>query len=125
MCCRTGHSSIAWKSCAGAAACASSTKPDSRYLNTVADEQQLTPKQTGLLSALDFWMYAAEAMYWAATKQNDPNMEAVSKAQAELEKIEQQIEQLQGAAGKNPEALKQLQTCTIASTRCAARCPAS
>jgi acetyl-CoA carboxylase carboxyl transferase subunit alpha len=76
----------------------------------VANEQQLTPKQTGLLSALDFWMYAAEAMYWAANKQNDPDMEAVSKAQAELEKIEQQIEQLQGAAGNNPEAQKQLQT---------------
>jgi capsule polysaccharide export protein KpsE/RkpR len=76
----------------------------------VADEQKLTPKQTGLLSALDFWMYAAEAMYWAANKQNDPDMEAVSKAQAELEKIEQQIEQLQGAAGNNPEAVKQLQT---------------
>jgi acetyl-CoA carboxylase carboxyl transferase subunit alpha len=76
----------------------------------VADEQKLTPKQTGLLSALDFWMYAAEAMYWAANKQNDPDMEAVSKAQAELEKIEQQIEQLQGAAGNNPEAQKQLQT---------------
>ena len=76
----------------------------------MADEQKLTPKQTGLLSALDFWMYAAEAMYWAANKQNDPDMEAVSKAQAELEKIEQQIEQLQGAAGNNPEAVKQLQT---------------
>ena len=75
----------------------------------MADEQKLTPKQTGLLSALDFWMYAAEAMYWAANKQNDPDMEAVSKAQAELEKIEQQIEQLQGAAGNNPEAVKQLQ----------------
>ncbi len=66
-----------------------------RYPTTVADEQQLTPKQTGLLSALDFWMYAAEAMYHAANKQNDPNMEAASKAKDELEKIEAQIEQLQ------------------------------
>jgi acetyl-CoA carboxylase carboxyl transferase subunit alpha len=76
----------------------------------VADEQQLTPKQTGLLSALDFWMYAAEAMYWAATRQNDPNMEAATKAKDELEKIELQIEQLQGAAAGNPEAQKQLKT---------------
>ncbi len=54
-------------------------------------------------------MYAAEAMYHAANKQNDPNMEAASKAQDELEKIEAQIEQLQGAAGGNQEAQKQLQ----------------
>jgi acetyl-CoA carboxylase carboxyl transferase subunit alpha len=76
----------------------------------VADEQQLTPKQAGLLSALDFWMYAAEAMYWAATKQNDPNMEAATRAKDELEKIEQQIEQLQGAAAGNADAQKQLKT---------------
>ena len=75
----------------------------------MADEQQLTPKQTGLLSALDFWMYAAEAMFHAANRQNDPNMEAASKAQDELEKIEAQIEQLQGATGNNPDAQKQLQ----------------
>lgn len=35
-------------------------------------------------------------------------MEAASKAQAELERIEKQIEQLQGAAAHNPEALTQL-----------------
>jgi len=77
-------------------------------LINVANESELTPKQTGLLSALDFWMYAAEAMFHAANKSNDPNMEAASKAQEELEKIEKQIEQLQGAAGTNQEALKQL-----------------
>jgi acetyl-CoA carboxylase carboxyl transferase subunit alpha len=76
---------------------------------TVADQPELTPKQTGLLSALDFWMYAAEAMYWAANRQNDPDMQAASKAQDELTKIETQIEQLQGAAGNNQEAQKQLQ----------------
>ena len=75
----------------------------------MADEQQLTTKQTGLLSALDFWMYAAEAMFHAANRQNDPNMEAVSKAKDELEKIEAQIEQLQSAAGNNQDAKKQLQ----------------
>jgi acetyl-CoA carboxylase carboxyl transferase subunit alpha len=62
-----------------------------------------------MLSALDFWMCAAEAMYFAATKRNDPNMEAASKAQDELERIETQIQQLQGAAGDNQEARKQLQ----------------
>ncbi|MFZ0314179.1 MAG: acetyl-CoA carboxylase carboxyltransferase subunit alpha [Candidatus Korobacteraceae bacterium] len=73
------------------------------------DETQLTPAQSGMLSALDFWLYAAEAVYWAATKRNDPNMEAASKAQEELLKIEEQIQQLQGVAGDNQAALKQLQ----------------
>jgi len=61
-----------------------------------------------MLSALDFWIYAAEAMYRAATKQNDPNMEAASKAQEELQRIEEQIQQLHAAAGNNQEAQKQL-----------------
>ena len=74
----------------------------------MADENELSPKQTGLLSALDFWMYAAEAMFHAANRNNDPNMEAASKAQEELQKIEIQIEQLQGAAGNNQDAQKQL-----------------
>lgn len=63
-----------------------------------------------MLSALDFWIYAAEAMHWAATRRNDPNMEADSKAQAELQRIETQIEQLQSAAGDNQEAQRQLKT---------------
>ncbi len=38
--------------------------PDPRTLESPwPTNRQLTPKQTGLLSALDFWMYAAEAMY--------------------------------------------------------------
>ena len=36
-------------------------------------------------------------------------MEAASNAQTELQLVEQQIEQLQGAAGDNQEALKQLE----------------
>ncbi len=36
-------------------------------------------------------------------------MEAASKAHSELQEVEQQIEQLQGAAGDNHEALKQLE----------------
>ena len=60
-----------------------------------------------MLSALDFWIYAAETLF---RKQNGPNMEAASKAQQELEKIESQIEQLQSAAGSNEAAQKQLQT---------------
>jgi len=73
-----------------------------------AKQSELTPKQSGMLSALDFWMDAAEALYTAANKQNDPTMESASKAQQELEKIEAQIVQLQAAAGANQEAQKQL-----------------
>ena len=47
-------------------------------------------------------------MYRAANKQNDPNMEAASKAQEELKRIEEQIQQLHAAAGNNQEAQKQL-----------------
>ena len=75
----------------------------------MAEETELTSAQSGMLAALDFWIYAAEAMYRATTKQNDPNMEAASKAQDELDRIESQIQQLQGAAGDNQDAQKQLQ----------------
>jgi acetyl-CoA carboxylase carboxyl transferase subunit alpha len=79
--------------------------------DTAATKQpELTPKQNGMLSALDFWMYATEALFSAANRRNDPNMEAASKAQEELEKIETQIEQLQTVAGANQDAQKQLQT---------------
>lgn len=61
-----------------------------------------------MLSALDFWIYAAEAIHWAATNRNDPTMQAASKAQDELERIETQIQQLQTAAGDNQEAQRQL-----------------
>jgi acetyl-CoA carboxylase carboxyl transferase subunit alpha len=74
-----------------------------------ATPSELTPKQSGMLSALDFWIYAAEALYRAATMQNDPHMEAASKAQQELETIETQIDRLQAGAGDNVEAKKQLQ----------------
>src|SRR5260370_21141248 len=73
-----------------------------------AMQSELTPQQSGMLSALDFWMYAVEALYWAATKHNDPNMEAASKAKDELQHIESQIQQLHAAAGNNQEAQKQL-----------------
>ena len=62
--------------------------PDS----AAAKQSELTPQQSGMLSALDFWMYAAEALYKAATNKNDPKMQAASKAQEELQKIETQIE---------------------------------
>jgi len=47
-------------------------------------------------------------MYWAARKNSDPDMDAATKAQEELQRIETQIHQLQSAAGGNQEAQKQL-----------------
>jgi acetyl-CoA carboxylase carboxyl transferase subunit alpha len=71
-------------------------------------QPQLTPQQSGMISALDFWLHAAEALVKAAAHYNDPNMEAAPKAQEELQKIEAQIAQLQAAAGANQDAQKQL-----------------
>jgi acetyl-CoA carboxylase carboxyl transferase subunit alpha len=68
---------------------------------------ELTPQQNGVLSALNFWMLAAETLY-SRTRRNHHIMESGSKAQQELEKIETQIEQLQAAAAGNQEAQKQL-----------------
>ena len=44
-----------------------------------------------------------------STRNNHPMAETASKAQLELERIEQQIEQLETAAGENQEARRQLQ----------------
>ena len=62
-----------------------------------------------MLSALTFWIGATEAVYSAATQRNDSPMQAASKAQEELQRIEEQIQQLQSAAGDNQEAQNQLQ----------------
>ena len=58
-------------------------------------------------------------------KDNHKNMEAASKAQTELERIEKQIEQLQGAAGDNQDARSSWSSCTSAWIPCAGRFPAS
>ena len=72
-----------------------------------AGKSELTLRQNGLLSALNFWMLAAETLY-SRNRRNHHIMESGSKAQQELEKIETQIEQLQAAAAGNQEAQKQL-----------------
>jgi acetyl-CoA carboxylase carboxyl transferase subunit alpha len=65
---------------------------------------------SGLLPALDYWISAVEVMYNASRESTNANfMEAASKAQTELERIEKQIEQLQVAAANNQEAKKQLE----------------
>jgi len=58
---------------------------------------------------LDYWISAVEAVYRGSTGRKDIDMEAASKAQSELENIEKQIEQLQGAAGDNKDVQRQLQ----------------
>ncbi|MDR3747987.1 MAG: acetyl-CoA carboxylase carboxyltransferase subunit alpha, partial [Acidobacteriota bacterium] len=64
---------------------------------------------SGILPALDFWLLAVEGGYQATRGQKDTmEIEATSKAQNELERIEKQIEQLQGVAHDNPETHKQL-----------------
>jgi acetyl-CoA carboxylase carboxyl transferase subunit alpha len=75
-------------------------------LNNEAERSLL---QSGILPAVDYWISAVEAVYRSATKRENVNMEAASKAQDELERIEHQIQQLQGAAGDNQQAQKQLQ----------------
>src|SRR5579864_6851443 len=70
-----------------------------------AKKTALNPQQNGMLSVLDFLVQTAETLF---RTRSDSKMEAASKAQEELQKIETQIEQLQAAAGSNQEAQKQL-----------------
>jgi len=65
--------------------------------------------KSGILPALDFWLLAVEAGYHASRGQKDMDMDAAAKSQNELERIEKQIEQLQGVARDNPDTQKQLQ----------------
>ena len=71
-------------------------------------ENQLSLLRSGILPAIDYWISAVETIYRASQKQQETNMEAASKAQGELERIEKQIEQLESAAGDNQEARRQL-----------------
>jgi len=75
----------------------------------VVGEDDLSPLRSGILPALDYWISAVEAVYRGSTRRKDIDMEAASKAQSELEKIEKQIEQLQGVAGDNKDVQRQLQ----------------
>ncbi len=65
--------------------------------------------RSGVLSAVDYWISAVETVYRVSKKRQETDMEAASKAQDELERIEQQIKQLEGAAGDNQEARRQLE----------------
>jgi acetyl-CoA carboxylase carboxyl transferase subunit alpha len=62
-----------------------------------------------VLPALEHWISAVEAAYRGSNLRKDISMEAASKLQDELERIENQIEQLQSVAGDNKDAQRQLQ----------------
>jgi acetyl-CoA carboxylase carboxyl transferase subunit alpha len=70
---------------------------------------ELSVLRSAILPAVDYWISAVDAVY-QAVRRKDLDMEAVSKAHAELEHIEQQIAQLQSAAGDNQDAQRQLQS---------------
>lgn len=70
-------------------------------------EENRTWRQTGILPALEFWISTVQK----TVEDSNPVqniMEAGTKAQAELEKIEQQIAHLERVAGDNQEAHRQL-----------------
>lgn len=83
----------------------SSTESVAASLN----EPEAAPLGTGVFAAIDYWISAVEAVYYTSARPSNNHMEAASKAQTELEHIEQQIEQLQSAARDNPDARKQLE----------------
>lgn len=65
---------------------------------------------SGIVPALEYWISTVEIVYKASRESSINNpMEAASKAQAELERVEKQIEQLQVAAADNQNAKKQLE----------------
>jgi acetyl-CoA carboxylase carboxyl transferase subunit alpha len=66
-------------------------------------------RKLGILPALDYWVSAVQTFMSASAETNHSYMEAASKAQVELQKIEKQIEHLESAAGDNKDAHRQLQ----------------
>jgi len=71
-------------------------------------EAELSLLRSGILSAVEFWIASVESAYQAAKGRNGTDMEAASKAQVELERIEEQIAQLQDAAEGSPDAQQKL-----------------
>ncbi|HEY3926968.1 MAG TPA: acetyl-CoA carboxylase carboxyltransferase subunit alpha [Candidatus Koribacter sp.] len=63
--------------------------------------------KTGILPAVDYWISAVQTLVESPGAKS-PKMEATSKAQQELERIEKQISELESAAGENQEARRQL-----------------
>jgi len=62
-----------------------------------------------ILPAVEYWISAVEAVYRESKRHKDIDMEAASKVQSELQRIEGQIEELKSVAGDNKDAQQQLQ----------------
>ena len=135
MCKRTGRSSRGWKRCAAAAQCEQSINHPSKRTSSARRESPkkkletgelllAAPKnqssashalaeresalvKTGILPAVDYWISAVQTLV-DSPGAKAPKMEATSKAQTELERIEKQISELESAAGDNQAARKQL-----------------
>ena len=63
----------------------------------------------GVFAVSEFLLSLVESLWSASVNGNTSRMESVNKAQSELEKIEQQIQQLETLAGDNQEAHRKLQ----------------
>ena len=70
-------------------------------------ERDSTLVKNGILPAVDYWITAVERLV-DSPGAKAPKMEASSKAQQELERIEKQISELESAAGENQQARRQL-----------------
>src|ERR1019366_7334604 len=71
-------------------------------------EDELSLLRSGILPAIDYWISAVETIYRASQTRKDIDMEAASKAQDELQRIEKQMEHLESAAGDTQGARRQL-----------------
>jgi len=76
-------------------------------MTETGDSGQQSWRQLGILPAIEYWIATVQG-FWAASAETNSYMEASGKAEQELEKIEQQIAQLESAAGDNQEAHRQL-----------------
>ncbi len=76
-------------------------------MSAMSEDEKKAWRKTGVLPALEYWVEAVQTFMNASAEANT-YMEAVGKAEQELEKIEQQISQLESVAGENKEAQRQL-----------------
>ncbi|HLX74789.1 MAG TPA: hypothetical protein VKR26_08635, partial [Terriglobales bacterium] len=63
----------------------------------------------GVFAVSEFLLSMVESLWQASVDGRQTRMESATKAQHELERIEQQIEQLETLAGDNQEAHRKLQ----------------
>jgi len=81
--------------------------PKNQSAQNATHERESALVKTGILPAVDYWISAVQTLV-DSPGAKAPQMEATSKAQTELERIEKQISELESAAGDNQAARKQL-----------------